>query len=38
MLFTILLILWDNDYLDNDVKVRDRCNITGKYRAFPHRD
>ena len=24
----------DNDYVDNDVKVRDRCHITGKYRAL----
>ena len=23
----------DNDYVDNDVKVRDNCHITGKYRA-----
>ena len=21
----------DNDYVDNDVKVRDHCRITGKY-------
>ena len=21
----------DNDYVDNDVKVRDHCHITGKY-------
>ena len=21
----------DNDYVDNDVKVRDRCHITTKY-------
>ena len=28
----------DNDYVDNDVKVRDHCNITGKYRGFAHRD
>ena len=27
-----------NDYVDNDVKVRDHCNITGKTRAFAHRD
>ena len=23
-----------NDYVDNDVKVRDHCNITGKTRKF----
>ena len=27
-----------NDYVDNDVKVRDRCHITGKYRGSAHRD
>ena len=27
----------DNDYIDNDVKVRDHCHITGKYRASAHR-
>ena len=26
-----------NDYVD-DVKVRDRCHITGKYRSSGHRD
>ena len=30
--------IWDNDYMDNDVKVRDHCHITGKYRAPAHRD
>ena len=24
----------DNDYTDNDVKVRDYCHISGKYRRF----
>ena len=24
----------DNDYIDGDVKVRDHCHITGKYRFF----
>ena len=24
--------------VDNDVKVRDHCHITGKYKAFGHRD
>ena len=27
-----------NDYVDNDVKVRDHCHITGKCRASAHRD
>ena len=28
----------DNDYIDNDVKVRDNCHIAGKYRGSAHRD
>ena len=28
----------DNDYIDNDAKVRDRCHITGQYRGFAHID
>ena len=28
----------DNDYIDKDVKVRDHCHITGKYRCSVHRD
>ena len=28
----------DNDYIDNEVKVRDRCHITGTYRGHAHRD
>ena len=28
----------DNDYIDNDVKVRDHCQITGKHRGSAHRD
>ena len=26
-----------NDYIDNDVKVRDHYHITGKYRGSTHR-
>ena len=28
----------DNVYDDSDVKVRDHCLITGKYRGSAHRD
>ena len=28
----------DNDYFDNDIKLRDHCHITRKYRASAHRD
>ena len=28
----------DNDNIDNDVKVRDHCHITGKYRGSAYRD
>ena len=28
----------DNGYIDGDVKVRDHCHITGKYRGSAHRD
>ena len=28
----------DNDYIDNDGKVRENCHITGKYRGSAHRD
>ena len=28
----------DNDYVDNDVKVKDNCHITAKYKGFAHRN
>ena len=28
----------DNFYIDDDVKVRDHCHITGKYKGSAHRD
>ena len=28
----------DNDYIDTNVKVRDHCHITVKYRGSAHRD
>ena len=28
----------DNDYIDRDIKVRDHCHITGKYKGSAHRD
>ena len=28
----------DNDYIDNDVKIRDHCHITRKYRGSAQRD
>ena len=28
----------DNDYVDNDVKVRDHWHVTGKYTCSAHRD
>ena len=31
-------LISDNDYVDNDVKVRDHCHMTGKYRGSLHRD
>ena len=31
-------LICDNDYTDSDVKVRDHCHITGKYRGSAHRD
>ena len=29
--------IWENDYIDGNVKVRNRCHITGKYRGSAHR-
>ena len=31
-------LIWDNEYIDTDVKVRDHCYIFGKYRGSAHRD
>ena len=31
-------LICDNDYIDNNVKVRDHCPITEKYRDPVHRD
>ena len=28
----------DNDYIGGDVKVKDHCHVTGKYRRSAHRD
>ena len=30
--------IFNNDYIDSDVKVRDHCHITGKYRGSADRD
>ena len=30
--------IFDNAYVDSDVKVRDHCRMTRKYRGSPHRD
>ena len=29
--------IYDNDYIDIDIKVRDHCHITGKHRGSAHR-
>ena len=29
--------IYDNDYVDNDVKIRDHCHVTGKYRGSAYR-
>ena len=31
-------LICDNDYVDNDFKVRDHCHITGKHRGSAQRD
>ena len=28
----------DNNYIDNDPKVRDHCHITGKYKGSAHKN
>ena len=28
----------NNDYVDGDIKVRNHCHTTGKYRSYSHRD
>ena len=28
----------DNDYINNGIKIRDHCHITGKYRGSAYRD
>ena len=30
--------IYDNDFIDGDVKVRDQCHITKKYKGSAHRD
>ena len=30
--------IYDNDYVDNGIKVRDHCHITEKYRGSAHID
>ena len=29
--------IYENDYIDNGIKVRDHCHITGKYKRSAHR-
>ena len=36
--FWWLCWICDNDYIDNDVKLTDHCNITEKYRGSTHGD
>ena len=30
--------IFDDDYLEGNVKLRDHCHITRQFRGFPHRD
>ena len=30
--------IYENEYIDNDVKVREHCHITGKYRGSAQKD
>ena len=30
--------IYDNDFVDGDVKARDHCHVTGKFRVSQHRD
>ena len=30
--------IYDNDYIDNNLKVRDHCHNTVKYRGYAHRN
>ena len=30
--------IYDNDYIDNNLKVRDHCHITVKPRGYAHRN
>ena len=30
--------IFHNDYIDDEVKIKHHCHITGKYRSFAHRD
>ena len=32
------MLVCDSGCVDNDVKVRDDCHITGKYKVSEHRD
>ena len=31
-------LIWENDNIDNEVKVKDPCHITGNYRGSAQRD
>ena len=32
------MTICNNDYVDNDGRVRNHCHITVKYRGSPHQD